>query len=254
MLGDFNEVLYTYETEGPRPRPPSQMQSFRHTLDELNMTEVYMEQAVFTWWNQQQRDVSVRVKLDRYLGNPAFHNVVPTRLVTTLPVITSDHHAIKLVFLQPRRDSPGLKVTRLEPWWFQYEEVTHLIKEPWTLRDQATPQLLLHALAKLTTSLRRWSSRKFGVIPKEVSKLRRRLLTLESVGGNDEQIQLCYNKLQELTNAENEYWQQRSRSNWLQSGDQNISYFHHHASHRRKQNRITKVKDENDNLVLPQRR
>jgi hypothetical protein len=50
-----------------------------------------------------------------------------------------------------------------------------------------------------------------------------------------------------LLEQEEIHWFQRSRSNWLQFGDRNTSFFHHYASARRKKNYIKKLlNDDND--------
>lgn len=43
--------------------------------------------------------------------------------------------------------------------------------------------------------------------------------------------------------VENEYWRQRSQSNWLTNGDGNTSYFYHHVNYRRRFNHIAKIRD-----------
>jgi hypothetical protein len=45
------------------------------------------------------------------------------------------------------------------------------------------------------------------------------------------------------------YWQQRSRVNWLQHGDQNTSFIHNFASARRKKNYIKKLENNDGDWV-----
>lgn len=119
----------------------------------------------------------------------------------------------------------------------------------WIQIAHPTPRLFLSALTTLKASLQKWSRHTFEVIPKEIGRLRKQIIDLERDGGPTTQLTSYYRKLQELTVAEGDYWQQRSRSNWLQNGDRNTSYFHHHASYRRKRNCITKIKNANDVFV-----
>lgn len=39
-------------------------------------------------------------------------------------------------------------------------------------------------------------------------------------------------------------WHQRSKAMWIQVGDQNSSYFHSRASHRKKKNTIKRLQDD----------
>jgi hypothetical protein len=45
------------------------------------------------------------------------------------------------------------------------------------------------------------------------------------------------------------FWQQRARANWLKNGDRNTSFFHAHASERRRVNKIKKLKREGGGVV-----
>lgn len=56
-----------------------------------------------------------------------------------------------------------------------------------------------------------------------------------------------------LIEAENGFWQQRSRSNWLMWGDRNTAYFHYHASHCHHVNAIRRIRDTMGNFVKSQK-
>uniref|UniRef100_A0A803PKL9 Uncharacterized protein n=1 Tax=Cannabis sativa TaxID=3483 RepID=A0A803PKL9_CANSA len=60
-----------------------------------------------------------------------------------------------------------------------------------------------------------------------------------------EELKNPKNILDELLAQEETYWQQRSRVDWLHSGDQNIKFFYAHASSRRSGNKITSLIDSN---------
>lgn len=98
-------------------------------------------------------------------------------------------------------------------------------------------------MADIMIQAHEWSSKTFGIIPKELKHVRQQLLRLEETGAPEAEIRVVYARLQELTDVENGYWRQRSRSNWLMNGDRNTAYFHHHANHRHRRNRILKIKD-----------
>lgn len=47
---------------------------------------------------------------------------------------------------------------------------------------------------------------------------------------------------EETLAREENFWKQKSRENWLESGDKNTKFFHNSTKHRRLVNRITKIK------------
>ena len=67
---------------------------------------------------------------------------------------------------------------------------------------------------------------------------------MESEGHKEKELKEAQNKLENLHLMEEEFWQIRSRSNWIKQGDKNTKYFHHHVSQRERKKRITELEDE----------
>lgn len=123
ISGDFNELLYSYETTSNLGRSESQLQAFHELILALELKKIFMEGANFTWWNKRKGATSVHAKLDRCFWNPTLSHSNLSARVHVLPTITSDHHAlvvcIKKVVARVRyRGRPS----RMEPWWLEYEE------------------------------------------------------------------------------------------------------------------------------------
>lgn len=104
---------------------------------------------------------------------------------------------------------------------------------------------LLYALENVKQELLCWSSKKHDDIPRKLNQTRQRIRNL-TVGQFDEDaLSQAQKDLQQLLSIENDYWQQRSRSNWLRNGDRNTAYFYHHANHRHRCNSIKFILDAN---------
>lgn len=85
-----------------------------------------------------------------------------------------------------------------------------MVEAQWSQMDQSNPRTFLNALNCIKHSLHAWSRRTFGMIPKEIGKLRQQILDLERNVSLVDQLKACYSKLQQLTDVENEYWHQRT--------------------------------------------
>lgn len=60
------------------------------------------------------------------------------------------------------------------------------------------------------------------------------------------------NKYNEILRLEEDFWKLKSRINWLHDGDANIKFFHLTTIQRRRQNRITALKDLGGNWIFEQ--
>ena len=60
------------------------------------------------------------------------------------------------------------------------------------------------------------------------------------------EIDLCRKELSELVLREEIMWKHRSMNVCLKEGDRNIRFFHEVASRRRRNNRILRIKDDED--------
>lgn len=75
------------------------------------------------------------------------------------------------------------------------------------------------------------------------------LVEVEAIRGrNFAQVLRLKKEISKLLVREEQMWKQRSRSLWLQEGDNNTRYFHSRASHRFRRNRMDSLEDANEEL------
>lgn len=129
ILGDFNELLFSHEMTSELQRSESQIRQFRDVVDNLNLVEISMGHTDYTWWNKRSSAQVVWGKLDKCFGNNVFRQHQPYSHVVTIPMVTFDHHAIKLIFKKFEGLIQTQRLSRFEPWWLIDEACHHLIVE-----------------------------------------------------------------------------------------------------------------------------
>lgn len=122
------------------------------------------------------------------------------------------------------------------------------IKEAWcTAPSREGLGGIASALVHVQRALRSWSKGNFGAITKELEGLRGRLESLqEDPQMSRSKIRKLTDRMDELLYHEDMMWLQRSRIAWLQEGDRNTRYFHRQAMWRARKNKITKLKNQNN--------
>ncbi|KAM0927732.1 hypothetical protein ACQ4PT_002684 [Festuca glaucescens] len=145
-----------------------------------------------------------------------------------------------------RGNSPVQSGFRYEAMWLRAADYKGVVEEAWSSGSEGgvSLQVTWSNLNRLATSLRDWSKASFGSVRKEILRLEKKLKYLRSCTVSEEVIcdeRATEKELCELFEREEIMARQRSRVEWLQEGDRNMTFFHARASARRKTNRIKKL-------------
>lgn len=111
---------------------------------------------------------------------------------------------------------------------------------------------LLDRLPRILLYLRRWGRAKYGQLRSEIWKLEDKLLAYQArdqdpkIHSEEKAIQ---HEIIHLQHLEEIHWHQRSRLNWINSGDRNTRFFHLSATIRRNKNRISKLELDNGEIT-----
>uniref|UniRef100_A0A803PLP7 Reverse transcriptase domain-containing protein n=1 Tax=Cannabis sativa TaxID=3483 RepID=A0A803PLP7_CANSA len=112
---------------------------------------------------------------------------------------------------------------------------------------------ILQKIAACSSSLQQWHISTFGNMKEKIATAQKQVTRLNNQPTRTsilvEDLKKSESILDELLEQEEQYWQQRSRVDWLSSGDQNTKFFHAYASSRKASNRISSLLDSNGTKI-----
>ncbi|KAL9681934.1 hypothetical protein QQ045_013726 [Rhodiola kirilowii] len=250
VIGDFNEVLFSWEVEGRRLRKEWQMRSFRETIDACGLVDLGYSGLPFTFSNKQAGLMETKARLDRAFGNVQWKTLFDRYEVTHLITSTSDHLPI-LVNFRRRLNCVRKKLFRFKPMWLRHSQFRGFLEHCWTKRDQSNLDLTLK-LKGCGRELAKWNSDVFGRVHKRIGEVKNQIEVLKSKFRTEEVIEKeakLQSELDEWLAREELLWKQRSIVDWLREGDSNTIFFHSRASQRRKKNSIERIRGNNNSWI-----
>ena len=188
-----------------------------------------------------------RTRLDRALATASWCERYPLAELFHLTASTSDHSPILLRFTLSERNVEGRKrLFRYEIMWEAHEALKPFVKESWQEGGKASNmEQIKDKLQVMADGLKEWDKCTFGSVRGRLKELQQRLTLLRAAPGrtgpNHEEIKIS-DQLAELHHREETMWRQRSRIQWLAEGDKNTRFFHQRASHRKKKNKISRLR------------
>ncbi|CAM8920955.1 unnamed protein product [Rhodiola kirilowii] len=243
VMGDFNEVLYSWEMRSTRDRQQWQMRNFRHCLEDCGLTDVGFKGVTFTYTNRRKGDQEVRARLDRVVANYEWRMAYPQAVVKHGFANASDHCPL-IIYLEDQRLVQRRKVKRFKPMWVRHQGFTGVVRKAWT--SQSNDITLSEKLEQCMNKLNQWSSSTFGRVKDRVRELKENIQSIKEGPRTEEMVKkeaVLSEELDEWLLREELWWRQRSRAEWLRHGDRNTAYFHAKASQRRKRNHISQLRN-----------
>lgn len=231
VSSDFNEVFHLSKRNGPGEHSDAGPAEFRAMIDHMNLSEMYMKGARFTWSNGSIGNVRRESCIDRVLINATWLAQWPAMICHLYEGGSSDHSAMEIrlhPISKPKRPfrfmnswlQVGGYVELIKKWWeapkigsymYQFNQKLKLVKhntKTWprsqtTTKDQiATTNLL--SLSDLST--------KISDDPSNV-ELHKQYYDLKQILFQQQEREEC------------EIKQRRSRTNWLRLSDSNTTFF-----------------------------
>jgi hypothetical protein len=248
--GDFNEVLNPSEHVGACEREAWQMEGFQDAVADCGLMDLGFVGLPYTWDNRQAGTRNVKVRLDRAFGDHRFLDMMGDVLVRVLPTVFSDHAGL-LIELKgnTRAGNPHSKrktLFRYENMWQRHEDYGGFVNQNWDPGPGGGDLLsLASSLTNMQRALKDWDRNVFGSVRSNLKRLRKELEEERSntmYRGPTERERRLMKELAEVLAREEEMEKQRSRADWLKSGDRNTKFFQAKAKARARSNCIRALK------------
>lgn len=97
VIGDFNEVCFSWEVRGNRIRVEWQMRNFREAIQDCKLTDVGFKGNSFTFSNRRKGSMETKACLDRVLATHQWRTLFPFAQVTHIACTSSDHYSLNIV-------------------------------------------------------------------------------------------------------------------------------------------------------------
>ncbi|XP_019200243.1 PREDICTED: uncharacterized protein LOC109193865 [Ipomoea nil] len=245
VAGDFNSVTSKEETSNYISFSTQRSSDFVTWIQDECLIDLGFSGPKLTWVKDGSTAAYKGARLDRALCNLDWRIRFPEASVVHLPRIASDHAPL-LVRLQGGRQHSHNKHFLFQAAWLTHEDLGKTVQRLWS-----ADQNLLANVEQVATGLSAWNREVFGNIHKRKKIIMSRLSGIQKVLAEnmhrglfklEQKLRL---ELEEILYQEELMWFQKSREEWITSGDRNTAYYHAAATVRRGRNRVARLQDSN---------
>ena len=232
LAGDFNIIASASESHPFNATQAiiADIRDFEELRNHILVYDHAYNGAEFTWTNKHQ-DGFIARKLDRVLISDSWSNWFAHSTVEFLPSEVSDHCPTFIQLQQPLHSPP--KPFKFFNLWTKHAGFLQVVEHSWNMPVSGNARSVLHyKLKRLKTELKLFNQMHYGGISAKVVEKRKELATVQMrvlTSPTDELVQLEKSLNLELYNlilAEESFFKQKSRIQWIQEGDQNNKFFH----------------------------
>uniref|UniRef100_A0A803PAV4 Reverse transcriptase domain-containing protein n=1 Tax=Cannabis sativa TaxID=3483 RepID=A0A803PAV4_CANSA len=222
----------------------------------ITATSFQYGRSDFTWKKNRKNPNALRERLDWCFTNNIWNDTLVLPKVSQLDYYGSDHRAIFVNIIFDSNSNPERRRSRFhfEKLWLKEQDCADIILSCWTYDSLDDPtNALITCLSRCASDLQSWHNGKFSNFQRKITAAQNNVKNLHVVAtpkiDHSQKVQTAESLLDELLANEEQYWQQHSRIDWLQSGDRNTKFFHAKASARNATNKIRSLQDENGYIV-----
>ncbi|GLT50394.1 hypothetical protein SLA2020_238810 [Shorea laevis] len=244
LMGDLNDIASMDEVS---PRTTSiyhRAQRFRNRLDYCGLMDMEALGCKYTWCRRRHGRVILRERLDRILVNSEAQFLLQGAKAFNLPRTCSDHHPILFNLETAASHPPANKPVRFEAAWLSREEFGSIFTNAWA----KNPSNLTVAINNTSAACISWGKSVFGNIFRKKRLLKARISGIQNSPRYQASTLLqslednLLEDYQKVLHEEELLWFQKSRVDWIASGDRNTSFYHTSTMVKRNRNKIGALK------------
>lgn len=244
ITGDFNDILNNAEKTGGPLRWEGSFVALRSFVSEHGLWDLKHSGNHLSWRGTRYTHF-VRSRLDRTMVNCAWNETFPMGRCCYLRFEGSDHRPLITYFNKTGGRKRGM--FRFNRTLTENQEVETVVQEAWHHYPLDSVISKLNACRRKIIQWAKDQNQKNNVLIRQYQDALE--VALSASSPNNEDIKAITNSLLTAYKEEELFWQQRSRIQWLKSGDRNTGFFHAATRQRRLINTLSVLEDENDNEV-----
>lgn len=238
LTGDFNEILDNTEKVGGPARWEGSFTSFRSFVSQNGLWDLRHSGNQLSWRGNRYSHF-IRSRLDRSMANCFWSEQFPMGRSSYLRFEGSDHRPLITYFNANYRKKRGV-------FWFnrtltEKPEVEEIINSAWNYSPIASA---MDRLDSCRRSIIKWAKEqnvKSNII---INQAQIDLeYALSATIPDPALIESLTFTLRTAYREEEQFWQQRSRIQWLKNGDRNTGFFHAITRQRRLLNSLSVIED-----------
>lgn len=192
--------------------------------------------------NGMKENVWIQCRLDRAFGNAEWFTLFPNAHSMYLEKTGSDHRPIFASVAGQERRRTGRFM--FDKRWCKKPEIAEVIKRGWCRNFAAGHGSVTERITSCRQELCKWKRSANVNLNKNIKKLRSDLDREESKINPDlDRLPILRVELEKAFTEEEDYWKQKCKNTWLQSGDQNTKVFHGWVKSRKLKNRVHSLLD-----------
>ncbi|GKV09037.1 hypothetical protein SLEP1_g20594 [Rubroshorea leprosula] len=244
VMGDFNDILSIDEASPCAIRSFAHTQRFRDRVSSCGLHSTDSLGCKFTWVRKQHGRVLLRERLDRALFNLLALESFADAKVINLPRICSDHHPVLLCLDSPPLLCKASKPLRFEAAWLTHDDFGQVFTNAWVAHGSS----IVNAINSVQKKCLQWNKEVFGDLFRRKRHLKGRLAGIQNsihypssrfLQNLEYELLIEYHR---VLHSEELFWCQKSRVEWIASGDRNTSFYHATTVIQRSRNRISVLK------------